>query len=63
MQYLIKYKMTILGITVGAGLGYAYWWFVGCASGTCPITSSPVNSSLYGAFVGGVLFHGFGTGE
>jgi hypothetical protein len=44
-----------LGIVLGAGLGFAYYRWVGCASGTCPITSNPIISTLYGALLGGML--------
>ena len=44
---------------MGGLAGYAYYHFVGCASGTCPITSKPLNSSLYGALMGGLLFSSF----
>lgn len=54
-----KYKFTILGILLGAIFGYAYYHFVGCASGTCNITSKPLNSTLYGAMMGGLLFNIF----
>lgn len=54
-----KYKFTILGILLGAILGYMYYHFVGCASGTCNITSKPLNSTLYGAMMGGLLFNIF----
>lgn len=40
------------GLIIGAVAGYAYWNYVGCLSGTCSITSSPVNSTLYGALMG-----------
>jgi hypothetical protein len=43
---------TIVGIVVGAGLGFAYYKFIGCSSGTCPITSSPILSILFGALMG-----------
>jgi len=43
------------GIIGGTG-GYLYWRFVGCSSGTCPITSSPVMSTIWGAIMGGLLF-------
>jgi len=45
----------ILGIMVGALLGYAYYATVGCASGTCPITSNPVVSTFWGAAIGGLV--------
>lgn len=54
-----KHRATLLGIAVGAVAGYLYYYFVGCASGTCAITSSPVNSTLYGALVGGLAFSSF----
>ncbi|HQV65148.1 MAG TPA: DUF6132 family protein [Candidatus Paceibacterota bacterium] len=57
MNILIKHKFTIIGILLGALAGYAYYYFVGCSSGTCAITSKPLNSTLYGAMMGG-LFSG-----
>ena len=36
----------IIGALVGAAAGYIYWQQVGCASGTCMITSKPLNSTL-----------------
>ena len=56
---LKKYKLTVLGILLGAIFGYMYYHFVGCASGTCSITSNPLNSTLYGAVMGGLLFNIF----
>ncbi len=50
-----KYKLELIGVVLGSVTGWCYWYFVGCASGTCAITSSPVNSSLYGAMMGGLL--------
>ena len=52
---VIKYKIELIGVLLGSIAGWCYWYFVGCASGTCAITSSPVNSSLYGAMMGGLL--------
>ena len=46
----------IIGAVIGAIGGYLYWNFVGCSSGTCAITSKPVNSTLYGALMGSLLF-------
>jgi hypothetical protein len=42
----------IIGILVGGGLGFAGYKFVGCSSGTCPLTSNPVISTIYGAVLG-----------
>jgi hypothetical protein len=46
----------IIGALICALVGFLYWKFVGCASGTCAITSSPINSSIYGALMGSLLF-------
>ena len=54
-----KYQLTIIGVILGAIGGYLYYHFVGCNSGTCAITSKPVNSTLYGAFMGGLLLNIF----
>lgn len=51
--------ITGIGIVIGAILGYLYYHFVGCASGSCAITSKPVNSTLYGSLLGGLLFNMF----
>lgn len=48
-----------IGIVVGATAGYLYWYYVGCFSGSCAITSSPVNSTLYGGLMGVLLVNAF----
>ena len=53
------YFITGLGIVFGLIAGYAYYYFIGCASGTCSITSKPLNSTLYGGMMGGLLFNMF----
>lgn len=55
MLYLRKYTWSLIGLVAGAALGYAYYHYIGCASGTCAITSKPINSTLYGAFMGVLL--------
>lgn len=60
MNIVLKYWKYGVGIVLGAVGGYLYWRFVGCNSGTCPITSSPTISTLYGALIGwlaGGIFH------
>ena len=44
-----------LGVLLGAVLGFVYYKFVGCATGTCPITRNPWTSTLYGAVIGGLV--------
>jgi len=51
--------ITGIGILIGAVGGYLYYHYVGCASGTCAITSKPVNSTLYGSLMGGLFFNMF----
>lgn len=55
-KLLLKYWLKIVGVIVGALGGYIYYVKVGCLSGTCPITSDPTNSMLYGALMGFLLF-------
>ena len=60
MNSFIKNNLlTIIGITLGAIGGFAYYKYVGCASGTCMITSKPLNSTLYGALMGSLFFNIF----
>ena len=35
--------------------GYLYYRLVGCASGTCPISSDPFISTVYGSVIGLLL--------
>ena len=51
--------LTGIGIAIGALAGYGYYYYVGCASGSCAITSKPLNSTLYGAVMGGLFFNLF----
>jgi hypothetical protein len=58
-KFLPKFRKPLLGAVLGAVAGYAYYYFVGCSSGTCAITSKPINSTLYGALMGGLLITSF----
>ena len=49
----------IIGILVGGGLGFGYYKFIGCSTGTCPLTSNPVISTIYGAVLGVLLATSF----
>lgn len=39
-------------IVLGGIGGYIYWFTIGCESGTCPITSKWMNTTLYGGVMG-----------
>ena len=52
LSFIKKYQGSLIGITLGAIAGWLYWNFIGCSSGTCAITSKPLNSVLYGALMG-----------
>jgi len=45
----------LIGVVVGGGSGFAFYKFVGCSTGTCPLTSNPFLSTLYGGVVGALL--------
>ena len=51
----MKFLKKFIIIAIGAVLGFAYYKFIGCRSGTCPITSNPYISTGYGALIGFVL--------
>lgn len=55
----MKYLKWIIGMVAGAALGFSYWYFIGCNTGTCAITSSPINSSIYGGLMGILLVNSF----
>lgn len=48
------YKLLLFGI-FGGLLGYGYYYFVGCTSGGCPLTSNWFVTTIYGAFAGAIL--------
>jgi hypothetical protein len=58
-KYVKLYGIIAIGVIAGAIGGYLYWHYVGCLSGTCAITSKPLNSTLYGGLMGGLIFNMF----
>ena len=47
-------KITIILTVIGSAVGFAYASILGCDS-ACSLTSSSLNSSVYGAFAGLIL--------
>lgn len=54
-----QHVLTVIGAVVGGIGGFSYWYFIGCVSGTCPIQSNPVMSTLWGLLFGGLIFNLF----
>lgn len=46
---------SLLGIVIGGLAGFLYFYFVGCKSGTCAITSNPVSSIITGSLLGFII--------
>ena len=49
----------VIGLLLGGSLGFAYYKFIGCSTGTCPLTSNPFISTLYGSIVGALIASSF----
>jgi len=47
-----RYWVMALLTLIGAGIGATYALTIGCVTGGCPITSSPVATGLMGSVVG-----------
>ena len=55
MKLMRKYLFEITGAAMGALAGFLYWKYVGCISGTCPIQTNPINSTVFWALIGILL--------
>jgi len=50
-----KWFRGAMGMIAGAIVGLLYWKFVGCQSGTCPLTSNPYKSVILFSFMGALM--------
>ena len=48
-----------VGGVIGGALGFAYYKFVGCSTGACPLTSNPWISTVYGMVLGALAASSF----
>lgn len=46
-----------IAAVLGGIAGYAYYFYIGCASGMCAITSNPYISTGYGMMLGALLIN------
>ena len=58
-SFIRRHWLTMFGVILGAGVGYAYYRIVGCPNGTCMITSKPSHSMAYFGVLGGVMIQYF----
>jgi hypothetical protein len=49
----------LIGAAIGGGLGFGWQKLVGCSTGTCPLTSNPFISTLYGMVMGVLIATSF----
>lgn len=55
IHFFRKHTLKLLGIVMGSIAGGLYYNYIGCSSGSCPITSNPYLSITYGAVLGYLL--------
>ncbi|MPS75194.1 MAG: hypothetical protein E2590_18915 [Chryseobacterium sp.] len=61
MKILSKKRLvSLIGAFTGGVAGYLYYYFIGCSTGNCAITSRPFSSIIYGAITGYLLISAFG---
>jgi len=49
------YWKLLLGGLLGGIVGFVYYYFIGCATGSCPIQSNPFLMTGYGMLFGFIL--------
>lgn len=54
-NWILTHKKNIILAIIGAIAGYLYWYYVGCESGSCAITSVWYRTTIYGALMGWLL--------
>jgi hypothetical protein len=52
MKNIKKYQTELFAAILGGFTGFLYWLYIGCSTGTCPITSHWYTSVIYGVFMG-----------
>lgn len=54
-NWLRNHIPSVILLILGAAGGFAYWHFIGCSSGSCPIKSVWYLSTIFGAVLGYLL--------
>ncbi len=50
-----KILKVVLGMVTGGGLGFLYYYFIGCSGNSCPITSNPYATIIFGVVLGIII--------
>ena len=48
----------MIGLLIGGCIGFGVGYIGKCASGTCPLTSNPILSTVIGALIGALMTAG-----
>lgn len=56
-----KHIRILLSLIAGGMVGWLYWKFIGCTSGTCYIQSNPYRMTFYGVFLGRLIYYSFSS--
>jgi uncharacterized membrane protein len=46
------FKHIAMSVLIGGGVGFGYFKLVGCRTGSCPLTATPLRAVLYGSTMG-----------
>ena len=52
LSWIKKRRISAIFLIIGGSGGFLYWNYIGCSTGTCPITSHWYASTLYGMLLG-----------
>lgn len=55
------FLIPFIAIVIGGTAGFLYYYFIGCTSGSCAITSNPYGSIITGSLLGFLLTSSSGT--
>jgi len=51
-NWISKKRISLISLLLGGCMGFLYWKYIGCSTGTCPIKSHWHTMTLYGLIMG-----------
>ena len=55
LKWIKSHKLSIIVSIIGAIGGFSYWYFIGCATGSCGITANWYSSAGFGSIIGWIV--------